>query len=95
VLRLAHKKTKGGPIYLLVTPDQSALLIGTSAHDEVLSYALPAGPLSTFVKSRGGGLDGPAGMAFQPGDDFYVASRKNEHVLRYHPKSGEPHRRRS
>lgn len=82
--------SSGGPIHLLVEPDGTHLLIGTSSNNSVLRYHFPTGKLETFVSSGSGGLSGPAGMAFASDGDLYVASRKTNRVLRYDGKTGKP-----
>ena len=41
-----------------------------------------------FVPARSGGLNAPAGMAFGPDGDLYVASNYGDEVLRYDGSTG-------
>jgi DNA-binding beta-propeller fold protein YncE len=78
------------PIHLLLSPDDRYLLIGSGGNDSILRHDLTRNVTSVFVRSKSGGLNGPAGMAF--GDDgfLYVASRNTKEILRYDAGDGRP-----
>jgi DNA-binding beta-propeller fold protein YncE len=78
------------PIHLLLSPDGRYLLIGSGGNDSILRHDVRRNSTSVFVKSKSGGLNGPAGMAV--GDDgfLYVASRNSKEILRYGWIDGRP-----
>ena len=70
-------------------PARAALLVGSSATNQVLSYDETTGAfLGVFVAAGSGGLAGPQGLAFGPGGDLFVASGGTNQVLRYDGATG-------
>jgi DNA-binding beta-propeller fold protein YncE len=77
------------PTHLLLSPDGRYLFVGSGGNDSILRHDLHRSATSVFVPQKSGGLNGPAGMAFD--DRFlYVASRNTKEILRYDAKNGHP-----
>jgi len=82
----AHLKTIVGAFLMFVTASARAgLIVGSFNTNQVLRYD-DSGAL-IGVAASGGGLAGPAGIAFGPDHNLYVASRTNQ-ILRYNGASG-------
>jgi hypothetical protein len=79
------------PIHLLLTTDGRYLFIGNGGDDSIVRHDLARNSTDTFITSKSGGLNGPAGMAFGEGDNFYVASRNSKEILRYEDVDGTRH----
>ena len=79
------------PIHLLFSPDGRHLFIGNAGNDSILLHDTVRNSTNTYVASKAGGLNGPAGMAFGDDGRFYVASRNSKEILRYDDIDGTRH----
>ncbi len=68
-------------------PDRQ-LYAASFGNDRIVRIDVDAGTASVFVATGSGGLDGPAGLAFGPNGNLFVASQLNHKVVEYDGATG-------
>ena len=79
------------PIHLAL--NGGTLYIGNRGNESVVKCDLQSETVTTFIQSRAGGLNNPAGLFVGDDSCFYVASRGSRQILRYQLADGRPDRR--
>lgn len=89
LLRAFRHPLLSTPIHLAFRVDDGTLLAGSRDGNAIISIDPEAGTVSTLIEPGAGGLQAPAGMAFDPDGRLYVSSRETRQILRFDADSGK------